>query len=325
MITEPLPLTTRVNSAIRLWAFKCFVVVALAIQRLVTKEKLKARRPTYTKRYSVRMTLENRIFIPESWKSGQQLPLYINVHGGGFALCDAAIDICHYFANTYDYCVVSVDYRLAPVHRFPVPVYDVAEITRAVINDKDLAVDKSKVAIVGFSAGGNLSLAVSQFEDIHVKIKGVVAIYPVVEFGGKTEDKLSTVPKGKPDVLANTARLFDWGYTNPGQDRRDPLLSPFHAPRDRLPKKICLIGAEFDMLCDEAQTIANNLAKSEVGEKVGTPTSWKQGGIMWEKVLGWQHAFTHMGAKGEEEKERKKVVKELYEKIAGWLNSEVYA
>lgn len=89
----PLPSTSgslfqRLRWAVRLWIFKSVVVTALfAIRRIKSAETQKVS-ATYTKRYTVRSALENRVFIPKDWKPGQKLPLYIDIHGGGFAIAD---------------------------------------------------------------------------------------------------------------------------------------------------------------------------------------------------------------------------------------------
>jgi hypothetical protein len=88
VVSPPISLLSRLNRAVRLWSFKFFVTTALALFRTVKRGEVHAVRPTYTKRYNVRPMLENRVFIPKNWKAGTKLPLYIDIHGGGFAICD---------------------------------------------------------------------------------------------------------------------------------------------------------------------------------------------------------------------------------------------
>jgi acetyl esterase/lipase len=84
----PLSLLTRLNYATQLWTFKILVTTALGLFRLVQQGKVNSVKPTYTKSYRARPMLKNRVFFPRGWKSGVKLPLYIDIHGGGFALCD---------------------------------------------------------------------------------------------------------------------------------------------------------------------------------------------------------------------------------------------
>jgi acetyl esterase/lipase len=74
----------------------------------------------------------------------------------------------------FNLLVVSIEYDLAPLNRFPGPTNDVVAITQAVIQDESLPVDKSRVVLGGFSAGSNLSLSAAQMPGLKSKIKGVV-------------------------------------------------------------------------------------------------------------------------------------------------------
>lgn len=88
VVSPPLSLLSRFNYAARLWSFKFFVVNALGLFRFAKRAEVNAAKPTYTKRYDIRPMLENRVFMPKNLKVGTKLPLYIDIHGGGFALCD---------------------------------------------------------------------------------------------------------------------------------------------------------------------------------------------------------------------------------------------
>jgi acetyl esterase/lipase len=229
-------------------------------------------------------------------------------------------EFCHYFANEFNFCVVSIDYRKAPSCPFPFLVEDAAEVGKAVLADDDLPVDHSKVvALGGFSAGGNLSLAIAQMDGLRGRIGTVIPIYPVVDFSGAFKGSFKTTKEGKRDALEKTAHLFDWGYVSAGQDLRDPLLSPIYAKRESLPPRIFIIGAEYDVLCHEAEVMALRLAGHGPFPEVGSGDSWEREGIKWRKVLDVQHAFTHVKKRGRQEAQRKKQCKDLYKEMAGWL------
>jgi acetyl esterase/lipase len=122
------------------------------------------------------------VWIPSSYKlsSSHPLPLLIDIHGGGFCFGHPAADdsdnsiLCH----KYGICIVSINYRKAPGYPFPIPVHDAAALIDAVLNDAELPVDKSKVAVCGYSTGGNLSLTATQLCGLNKRVKGVVAFYP---------------------------------------------------------------------------------------------------------------------------------------------------
>ena len=222
----------------------------MPIGRTIKAREMKRIGPAYTKRYDVRPMLENRVFIPKSYQSGMNLPLYIDVHGGGFAVGDPQIDdeFCHTFAEKYGFCVVSINYRKAPMYPFPTAVHDVAEVTKAVLADRELPIDLSKVVGGGFSAGGNLLLALCQVDGLHKTFKGIVLVYAVVDFSFKHRGEYRTTKSGNPDMLRNMGAWFNWGYVNVGEDRANPLLSPIYASRDRLPSQIMFIGAEVSRI-----------------------------------------------------------------------------
>ena len=247
--------------------------------------------PTFTNVYPCQPTLKNRVFVPKSWKSGDALlPLYIDIHGGGFALMSPMSDdkFCSYFSNTNKVLVVSLDYPKSPQYKFPAPVEAVVDLVNAVLQDEALPFDKNKVAIGGFSAGANLALAASQHESLQGKLKGAVPYYPPVDFTTPIAVSLAARPKDAgPDMLETDGPMFNFGYIAPGQDLSDPLLSVTYAPREKLPPKLYIIGCEHDLLCRDAGIMAKKLAN--VGET--TDTAWEKNGVKWEKVIGEIHGM----------------------------------
>lgn len=146
--------------------------------------------PTFTKVYPAQKRFKNRVFIPKSYKSGDPLlPLYIDIHGGGFCLGHNALDdsFCAHFAHEKKILVVSLDYPKAPESPYPGAVRVLTDLVRAVLDDETLPFDKKKVAIGGFSAGANLALAVCQ--TFQGEIGGAVAFYGVMDFTTTTPEK----------------------------------------------------------------------------------------------------------------------------------------
>src|SRR2546428_1839334 len=101
-----------------------------------------------------------RIYRP----SAGILPLLVYFHGGGWVVGSVARsdNFCRALANTSGIAVLSVDYRLAPEHRYPAAADDAYAATRwATENAPELGVDPSRLAVGGSSAGGNLAAVVS--------------------------------------------------------------------------------------------------------------------------------------------------------------------
>lgn len=332
-IAPRLPLHSRLYFGICLWSFKLFVNTALRLLRLNNYLR-STNQPTLQKYYSVRPNLEVRIFFPpghpntssSTTKPATKLPTYLNIHGGGFALCDPIVDdhFCHALAHKHNFLVISLSYSLSPRHPFPVPVEDIQALIPAILSDPSLPIDADRVALGGFSAGGNLALAAPQDATIGAKIKAIVPIYPVVDFSGKYKGELKTSADGQKDMLARSGAWFSWGYINPGQDRLEPLLSPIYAGREKLPQRMFFVGAENDVLCKEAWCMARMLAGKDVEGSSSDPgkgkREWEAEGVRWRMVEGQRHGFTHAQEKDEgREKARVKIREELWTDIAKWL------
>lgn len=287
--------------------------------------------PTVTKTYPCRPALTHRVFIPKSYKSGDALlPLYLDIHGGGFALLAPVVDdkFCATLANNSKILVISLDYPKSPAAKFPTPTYELIDVVKAVLEDETLPIDKKKIAIGGFSAGANLALSVAQDEVLRSSIGAVVGVYPPVDWTTPLQWKLDSRPKhAPPDLLENMVYAFDWAYIKPDQDLRDPQLSVGYASREMLPPKLYIIGCEFDLLCIDAETMAKKLASSGDGERIGTDDLWERNGVKWEKVIGEEHGFDAHPTMARDPVKKLRVQKraqQLHQSIADWLLREVY-
>ena len=149
------PLPELISHFIRLWSIKITVNVFLFLHRLLRPASATVE-PTLVKTYPCRPTLRNRIFYPPNWTSDTTVPLYLDIHGGGFAFGDPQLDdeFCSAWAKRTGMLVVSLDYRKSPLYQYPVPVDDIAAVAGAVIDDSSLPIDKTKIVMGGFSAGG---------------------------------------------------------------------------------------------------------------------------------------------------------------------------
>ncbi|KAJ9654519.1 hypothetical protein H2198_006462 [Neophaeococcomyces mojaviensis] len=334
IITPTPPLPTRLSLAAQVYGIKAIAATVLGATRVFWRSTYNKFAPTYTKRYPIRPMLECRVFIPKSYKTNQKLPLYIDIHGGGFTIGDPQFDdkVCHYLCNKFGYVVVSLQYRLAPSNPFPIPVDDCTELALAVLSDPDLPVDHSKVAMGGCSAGGGLTLSVSQDPRLKSKIMALVPFYPVTDFSykftGDFRDKPAAADgKGAAtDGLRNSMHLFDWAYIPYGQDRTDPRLSPIYADAAVFPKKIYFLTAQYDYLCEEAFNMAKKLAGDN---SLTEDADWDVNGVRWERLPDEVHAFIETAWKTEffpeaEGELWKKEIEAVLGRVGAWLD-EVFA
>ena len=124
-----------------------------------------------------------RVYTPEG---NGPFPVLVFFHGGGWVICDLdSHDApCRALTNKVGCVTVSIDYRLAPEHKFPAGVEDCFAATKWVAEHaKELNVDPNRLAIGGDSAGGNLSAVIAQLarDAGRPKIAFQLLVYPATE------------------------------------------------------------------------------------------------------------------------------------------------
>src|SRR5262245_26309756 len=105
-----------------------------------------------------------RLYRSRAHAAGELQPVLVFFHGGGWVFGDLEThdNLCRSLANLAECAVVSVDYRLAPEHKFPVAVDDALAATQWIVRRADaLGFDPDRLAVGGDSAGGNLATVVS--------------------------------------------------------------------------------------------------------------------------------------------------------------------
>jgi len=330
IISEPPAYYLRIAYFISVWVFKAVFTFGLGAQRLLLRRPPNLLRPE-PRIYPIRPTLTSLVYRPDD-PGDEPLPVYVNCHGGGWAVADPAADeeFCSFLARHFNIIVVSVDYHRSPRWQFPFAVEDVAAITDAVLKDESLNIDTAKVAMGGFSAGANILFAACQLPVLKGRVHALIGFCPVLNSNERLEEKLARRPKeAGTDGLASSAAFLDWAYVPYGIDRNNPLLSPGMAKKEDLPKWVYIVGAEYDCLWFEANRLAERLADPEVERtsipEVSTEEGWRQGTIRWESAKGRIHAFTHVAEwTSKKEKARVQMVEELYSRVGTWLKDEVW-
>jgi acetyl esterase/lipase len=334
----PLPaelatLSCRIRYFFLVWTVRITIAVQLAYLRLFHPSPPETR-PDFVKSYACRPNLSVHVFIPKSRRENPEdqtsLPLYISIHGGAFATCDASIDdsFCRSWCERTGMVVVGLNYRKAPVSRFPIPVLDIGAVASAVIDDPTLNIDRSRVVLAGFSAGGKLALTSCQLPELQGKITAAISYFPIVDWSApphaKWAERLYT--EKKSESLNTAGDALDWAYVPAGQDRKAKLLSLCYAEREELPKWVCLIGAQHDMLCRESRDMIYSLAGEEVPGK-GWDQGWERGTYKWILAMSVRHGFTDEFRKkrGRSSEKRKEVCEEVYASVHKWLETKVFA
>jgi acetyl esterase len=196
----------------------------------------------------------------------RDLPGLVYFHGGGFVICnlDTHDRECRSLANASGCVVISVDYRLAPEHKFPAAADDAYNATRYVAEHAaEFGVDPNRIAVGGDSAGGNLATVVALMARDRggPSLKFQLLIYPVTDFD---DDSPSMREYGDNHFL--TRPLMDWfadQYVAPA-DRRTAYAAPHYATDYRgLPPAMVITG-ECDPLRDQGEAYAAKLRSAGV-------------------------------------------------------------
>jgi len=208
-----------------------------------------------------------RIYWPQTAPPAP-LPALVYFHGGGWVICDLDTHdpTCRAITNNVGCVVVSVDYRLAPEHKFPAAAEDTYTATLwAAGNATDLGVDATRIAVGGDSAGGNLTAAVALMaRDRHApELVFQLMVYPVTDIVAM--DTPSHRDNGEGYFLTTAA--MEWyrrQYLTDLSEAAHPYASPLHADDlSGLPPAL-VITAELDPLRDEGEAYASRLLASGV-------------------------------------------------------------
>lgn len=206
-----------------------------------------------------------RIYTPNG--SGP-FPVLLYVHGGGWVIGDlnSYDPICRELCGAAGCIVVSVDYRLAPEHRFPAAVDDVRSALRWVIaHCEEIGGDGARIAIGGDSAGGNLAAitAIDARRSFPGRLCAQLLVYPVTSHVGTPSR--SMIENGEGYLL--TRRDMVWftdHYLGAGHDGRDPRCNlSLVDDLAGLPPAL-VVTAGFDPLRDEGEAYAAALEKAGV-------------------------------------------------------------
>ena len=200
-----------------------------------------------------------RAYTPSSDRD--RLPVVAYFHGGGWVFMGIETHdrVCRRLANAAQALVVSVDYRLAPEHRFPTALDDCeAATTWLAGHAAELGGDPDRLAVAGDSAGGNLAASVAlRARAVGPALAAQVLVYPVTDAARDTE---SYRQAATGFLLAADDMAFFWEcYLGADGDPHDAFAAPLQAADlSGLPPALVLTG-EYDPLRDEGEAYAHRL------------------------------------------------------------------
>lgn len=209
--------------------------------------------------------LPYRLYAPAS--AGERMPGFVFFHGGGLVAGSIATHdrIAAALAHATGCRLVSVDYRLAPEHKFPAAVDDAIAATEWVAREAPtLGIDAERLVVGGDSAGATLAAIVCQeaMQNAGLSIVAQCLICPVLDFEEISPSREAFAEGHLIDRPTMEADLAD--YLPQGLDAADPRISPLRATRlAGLPMAI-IHTAEFDPMRDEGNAYARKLLTAGV-------------------------------------------------------------
>jgi len=205
-----------------------------------------------------------RVYWPDS---GQKLPALVYYHGGGwvFGTLDGHDRTLRALTNASGCVVISVDYRLAPEHKFPAAVEDAYAALRYVAEHApEFGIDPNRIAVGGDSAGGNLAaVACLMARDRGApNVAFQLLVYPATDY----EDNRPSLQEFAQGYLLTRPFVdYSWGhYLGRPEDGRHPHASPIKAESLAGLPPAMLITAECDPIRDQGEAYAQRLREAGV-------------------------------------------------------------
>jgi acetyl esterase len=227
-----------------------------------------------------------RMYTPKRLRKHEGLsPALVFFHGGGWVIGDLDThDVaCRKLSDEGELIVVSVDYRLAPEHKFPAAVDDAITATKWIAaHTRQLGIDAARLSVGGDSAGGNLAAVVSLAarDGDGPAIAGQVLIYPATDFAMRHPSH--SEPETSILLTHTVIRWFCNHYLNGPADIDDWRASPSRANTFAGLPPAYVLTAGADPLRDEGAEYAERL------KAAGVPVTYKH-------FSGQFHGFFTMG------------------------------
>ncbi|HTJ94921.1 MAG TPA: alpha/beta hydrolase [Pararobbsia sp.] len=196
-------------------------------------------------------------------------PALLFLHGGGFVVGDVETHdaLCRVFARDAQCMVLSVDYRLAPDHKFPTAVEDAFDALQWLFaNALSYGIDPERIAVGGDSAGGTLA-AVSA---ILARDQGLALVLQLLIYPGVGAHQATASHQAYADGYFLSGKTIEWmfsQYVHNRGERDDWRFAPLDGQRNA-PASFSglapawIAAAEYDPLFDEDRAYAAKLREA---------------------------------------------------------------
>lgn len=203
-----------------------------------------------------------RLYAPDA----SRLPVLLYFHGGGFTVGSIATHdlLCRQLSHLAHCAVISVDYRLAPAHKFPTAVNDAWDTLQWLASHaQHLGLDTAHLAVGGDSAGGTLAAVCAILaRDAGLPLCLQLLFYP----GCAAHQDTASHQKFASGFVLGEAQIswFFNHYVRDVTDRNDWRFAPLNAPDVESVAPAWLGLAECDPLVDEGLLYADKLRAARV-------------------------------------------------------------
>lgn len=203
-----------------------------------------------------------RLFAP----NGEgPFPLLIFFHGGGWVTggIENYTGVCADLAKATGCMVASIDYRLAPEHKFPAAPEDCYAVTREIFLQQNLDIDPENITLIGDSAGGNLAAAVSLMARDRGEFlpKQQILLYPSTYNDHSETSPFESIRTNGSDYILTSKRIQGYIelYRNSDEDLTNPYFAPLLADDLSNQPRTLVITAEYCPLRDEGEAYGRAL------------------------------------------------------------------
>jgi epsilon-lactone hydrolase len=205
------------------------------------------------------------------------------LHGGGYVAgsVDSHRNLTGSLAKATGMRVFALDYRLAPEHPHPAQVDDAVAAYRALLEE---GMDPARLAVVGDSAGGGLTVAMllalrDAGDPLPAAAVPISPLFDLEATGESMRTRVDVDPMVTPDSLSQMARLFVGEHG----DLADPLASPLRADVAGLPPLLIQVG-DAEVLLDDSIRMA---ARIEAAGGDVTLEVWPEMVHVWHASAGF--------------------------------------
>ena len=212
-----------------------------------------------------------RFYMPDEKSletGGKGKPVLLFFHGGGWVTesVENYDRVCARMAQDTDHVVMSVEYRLAPEHRFPTGLQDCYAAAKALYTQHIMEIDPGRITLAGDSAGGNLCAAVSLMARDREEFTPArqILIYPALNNDYTDQSPYASVQENGQSYLLTAKKMEQYLelYQGSPADRQNPYFAPLcEEDLSRQPRTL-ILTAEYDPLRDEGEEYGRRLEKA---------------------------------------------------------------